>query len=130
MNSPPLGILLIDDDATINLLNKMVIDMSPVEAVVADHTNAETALAEITEGKLSPKLILLDINMPEMDGWEFADAYEQLPADTRTSRVVVLSSSINPRDRERADSHAVIDGFYSKPLTVQSIKEIAQKFFN
>lgn len=130
MNNTPLNILLIDDDPSINFLNKLVIDRSTVQADVSEHTEASVALEELSKGNLHPTLILLDINMPLMDGWDFAKSYEKLPDDLRTSKIVILSSSINPSDKEKAESSPVISGFYSKPLTIETIQEIAQTVLN
>lgn len=126
MESLPIDILLIDDDYSINYLNKLVIDMSPVEAEVTEHTEASAALKALSSGVLSPSLILLDINMPDMDGWDFARSYEALPADIQKSKIVILTSSINPRDQEKAKKSRVIHGFFSKPLTVASFQEIVK----
>lgn len=130
MENPPIKILLIDDDPSINFLNKLVIDMSPVEAKVCDRTQAVVALEQLSSGEIDPELILLDINMPEMDGWDFAASYESLPDNVQKSKIVILSSSINPRDKEKAQTNQVINGFYSKPLTVASIQEITKTILN
>ena len=130
MQKAPLNILLIDDDPSINFLNKLVIDRSPIQADVSERTEAAVALEELSNGHIHPSLILLDINMPLMDGWDFAKSYEKLPESVRTSKIVILSSSINPSDKERAEISPVINGFFSKPLTIDSIQEIAESVFD
>ncbi len=126
MPNLPIKILLIDDDPSINYLNKLVIDMSPIKAEVSEHTKANIAFEEISTGQIAPELILLDINMPDMNGWDFAKSYESLPESYRKSKIVILSSSINPRDKAKAETNQVIHGFFSKPLTIASIQEIAK----
>ena len=121
-----MNILIIDDDPSINFLNKLVIEKSPVQAEVNVHTNASEALSEISSSTLSPKMILLDINMPIMDGWQFAQEYERLPEHVQSSKIFILSSSINPSDQEKAEQSPVIDGFYSKPLTTAILKELTE----
>lgn len=130
MKKPPIKILLIDDDPAINFLNKLVIEMSRVEAKVFERTVATVALEELATGQITPQLILLDINMPEMSGWEFAASYEALPQDIQKSKIVILTSSINPRDREKAETNQVIHGFFSKPLTIASVQEIVKSVLN
>ena len=130
MNRSPIKILLINDDPSVNHLNKLIIDLSPVEAKVSEHTKAKVALEELSTGQMDPELILLDINMPEMDGWDFAKSYHSLPQDIRKSKIVILTSSIHPGYKEKAESHQAIDGFFSKPLTIDSIQEITQTFLN
>ena len=120
-------ILLIDDDPSINILNRLVIDLSPVEAEVFEYTEASVALEELSAGQINPELILLDINMPEMSGWDFVDSYQALPKEVQQSKIVMLTSSINPRDKEKAETNQVIDGFFIKPLTITSIQEITEK---
>lgn len=122
-------ILLIDDDPSINFLNKKIIEMANVEAQVCDVTQASDALSQISDGKLNPSLILLDINMPTMDGWQFLEQYEQLP-EARKSKIIVLSSTINPTDKQKAENSSLITNFYSKPLSIDDVKEIRNSFIN
>lgn len=126
MSETPLDILLIDDDPSVNFLNKLIIERASIQAEIKVHTDASEALEEISSNARSPKMILLDINMPIMDGWEFAKQYEQLPENIRSSKIFILSSSINPTDREKANESPVIHGFYSKPLTTEIINELVQ----
>ena len=122
-------ILLIDDDPSVNLLNKFIIEKSAIQANVGEFTNASAALEELSSGTISPELILLDINMPVMNGWEFAKSYQELPAELRSSKIFILSSSIDPQDKEKAEESPVIDGFYSKPLTVSLLQTISSQVF-
>ena len=126
MSVHSLNILLIDDDPSINFLNKLVIEKSPVRAEVKVHTDASEALEEITKNTITPKMILLDINMPVMDGWEFAQRYEQLPESAQSSKIFILSSSISPNDKKKAEQSPVIDGFFSKPLTIDMVNELVK----
>lgn len=124
------NILLIDDDETMNFLNKIIIERAQLNVEVADFTDATAALQELQEGRLSPELILLDLNMPIMDGWQFLDKFAELQAVTSKASVVILSSSINPVDLRRAEENNCVKAFYSKPLSVERIKEISEVVSN
>lgn len=128
-------IVLIDDDEPTNFLHKRVIDRHQCAEKVVVFQDAEEALAFLSAPEAGnypqPDLILLDINMPGMNGWEFMAAYENLPLDQRGHIVVMmLTTSLNPDDKAQADSISGVKGFLSKPLTKSLLDEILQNHFN
>ena len=127
-------IVLIDDDEPTNFLHQLVIQRHNCAERVVVFQDAQLALqslAEETDGTfLQPDLILLDINMPGMNGWEFLAAYEKLPETQRAHIVVMmLTTSLNPDDRQKADSITGVTGFLSKPLTKKLLQEILEQHF-
>lgn len=120
-------VLLIDDNPPDLVLHRIAFEEAGYPVELASYDKAAEALRDIASATLKPDLILLDINMPGMDGWEFAEAYEQLPEVQRTGTIVMmLTTSLNPDDRRRAERCGVIGRFYSKPLTPEMIEDMLQ----
>ena len=125
-------IFLIDDDALVNFLNQEIIKDSHPDKKVRSFESATEALEVIKEmlntsdSKL-PQLILLDINMPVMDGWEFLDIFDQLPENkTKDCKIIMHTSSIDPRDIEKAKKYKAVVDYMTKPLNLQSLSKIFQ----
>ena len=127
-------ILLIDDDEPTIILNKMVIEeYGQIEQVhtAATGDKALQFLNTREQNAASPiDLILLDLNMPGMDGYEFMANYQQLPAFQKAAVVIVmLTTSINKEKKELLESLG-ISGFRGKPLTEDILTDIQGEFFN
>lgn len=124
-----LNILLIDDDVATNFLNTSVIeDLGCAKSVVSVRDGREgiNYLTKAVDGKYpQPDLIFLDVNMPVMNGWEFLEEYETLEAGQKAGLVIVmLTTSLNPEDKEKARAYNTLDDFVSKPLTTKKLTEI------
>lgn len=77
------------------------------------------------EGVAFPDIIMLDIEMPELDGWGFMDAFRQLPAAAREhTKVYIITSSIANEDIQKAGRYPEIIGYIPKPITHQILKRI------
>lgn len=128
-------VLLVDDDPGTNFLHNIVLrDCGCVEQVETC-TNGKKALDYLIESADSnkgiPEIILLDINMPVMDGWEFLDEYEKLPDHIKQSCIVImLTTSINPDDEQKALANKYVAGFRHKPLTVQMLQELREEMIS
>ncbi|MBI3220047.1 MAG: response regulator [Bacteroidetes bacterium] len=122
-------ILLVDDDAITNMINEKLLRIS-VECKITAFTNPEEALEHIKSCahvnlQELPDIILLDINMPQMDGWEFLNEFERLHEHVLSkTKVWMLTSSIAPEDIEKSKTYQSVKDFISKPLTLDKIKEI------
>jgi len=72
-----------------------------------------------------PHLIFLDIRMPEIDGFGFLAAYEKLPDSIKTNCIIMmLSTSLNPGDHEKAKNNKYVNRFLNKPLNKEKLEEI------
>ncbi|NQZ75652.1 MAG: response regulator [Ekhidna sp.] len=124
--SENVHILLIDDDPTVNFLNRVFIEKSDLGAKTTVITFAKDALDQIGKGTLQPAIILLDLNMPKMDGWQFVEQFQKLPSDKQQSKIIILSSTINPSDKEKANQIPEIVDFISKPLTLKKVEQLRE----
>ncbi len=116
------NILLIDDDMTVNFMHSYIIEAENIAISFNTAETAEAALKILATKK--PDLILLDLNMPKTNGWDFLELYKKMFPPSLRSRIIVLSSSANPDDKRRAEESADIAGFYNKPLTKEMLLEI------
>lgn len=123
-------ILLIDDDASINFLHSEVLKHYTISASYDLMDSSKAAMEMIqksTEGEL-PDLILLDLNMPVFNGWDFLDEMSVQKETIQNIPTVVLTSSMNPDDIERTKNYANVIGFLSKPLDVDELTELMKLY--
>ncbi|MGY6522668.1 MAG: response regulator [Mongoliitalea sp.] len=117
-------IILVDDDPINNLINKRLISKTKVSERVEEFLEAEKALEKLKSlAEDENALILLDINMPVMNGWDFLNFYVE-NFQHRPDKIVMLSSSIDFQDRVKANSYACVKGFIEKPLTPEKFQSI------
>ena len=117
-------LMSIEDDSVTQMLNRIELEDAKFCENIEEAWNGEVALKyfealnkEIDGILRVPEIILLDLNMPVMDGWEFLDLFQkQYPQFIEKTKIFILSSSINPSDREKAKEEKIIEGFLSKPL--------------
>ena len=129
------SILLVDDDEATIYLHKTMIEIVDCAEKIVIAENGEEAiklLSDKVDGEfLQPSLIFLDINMPRMNGWEFLETYKRMYPHQRAEIIIVmLTTSLNPSDRERAKEFKEVNGFMNKPITIDSLKEILRLYFS
>jgi CheY-like chemotaxis protein len=129
-------IYIIDDDKANNFLTKLMLEDAGMDNF-KQFRLAIDALAELTRVfneqlyDECPSLILLDINMPAMDGWAFLAEYRKLPAEfTCRPKIYLLSSSDYPGDYEKAKDYPEVIDFLEKPLNEDVAKWIKEKYFS
>lgn len=128
------SILFIDDDLITLMLCKMVIKKASFSNEIATSKNGEEALQYFNtlkqidsngEFKKPPQLIFLDLNMPVMGGWEFLDSFSTSDyADYNKTKVIILSSTIDPEDLEKSKKYPMVIDFLSKPISKEMLEYV------
>jgi CheY-like chemotaxis protein len=120
---------LIDDDEVFVFLTKKLITASEQEVSLETYINGQDAIDRLREVAADetalPDLILLDLNMPVMDGWEFLNAYEQVEFSKPDKiHLYIVTSSISPYEVERAKQIPAVQEFIVKPMVKQKFVEL------
>ena len=120
-------ILLLDDSSSTNLYNTIILkEAGLASSIVSFQMGPETLdYLESIEKEQIPELILLDLNMPLMDGWEFLD---QLTAKLNAAqlnkvKVIICSASLNPDHQKKSKGYDSVIGFIHKPLEIEALHQ-------
>ncbi len=120
---------LIDDDEIFVYAMKKIINLKQLSGEMITFDRVEKALDYFSinknEAALLPDVVLLDINLPGEDGWDFIESFEQISAEMiKKPKIYMLSSSANPKDQQKALSNKNIENYFVKPLSKDDFKEI------
>lgn len=118
-------LIFIDDREADNYYSKYIVDQAKICESYLFFVKAKNAIKYLkknikTSNFYPPDVIFLDLEMPEMDCWEFLKEYEKLP--NLKTKIVILTTSDNPNDIEKIDTNALIDGYKEKPLDEACLK--------
>lgn len=127
--SDPIKLAVVDDDEVFQLIIRKQIEMNDLTCQIMPFLNGQDILDFLTENhnnnQALPDVIMLDVNMPIMDGWEFLDAYRDLSPDLRKQiRLYMVTSSVIQSDIDKAKKDKNILRFISKPISNQQLAEI------
>lgn len=122
--------MLIDDEPIDNFINERLIQLSEFDVEVQILSSGMRALdyfkSVVADNRFTklPDYIFLDIHMPIMDGYQFLDSFLLLSPAFQNIKVVILTASINPTDKERSIKYSQIIAHYHKPLTSEQLNEL------
>ncbi|TDN82154.1 CheY-like chemotaxis protein [Salegentibacter sp. 24] len=127
-----LEVIIVDDDQIVVFIQKKMITNFEIASHPISFNLAQAALEHIIKDRQSDLekdyLILLDINMPHMDGWDFLDCLESHEKKSNY-HVIMVTSSIDRKDKEKAKKYSTVRYFIEKPISAQDcekIKEISE----
>jgi len=120
---------IIDDDPIYVFGAKRMMELADFCNSIMVFKNGQEAINNLKPimiaGEDIPDVILLDINMPIMDGWQFLDEFIQIESHKKIT-VYIVSSSIDPADLKRAKKYENVSNYIVKPITAQTLKNILQ----
>lgn len=125
-------ICIIDDDTIYQFLMRKIMLGTEVETTAISYKNGKDAIESFTSSLLNhiklPDIILLDIEMPFMNGWDFMNQMELLLDNYKitSTKIYIVSSSISYEDIEKAKLFKNISGYFSKPISVKDLNKIIQ----
>ena len=122
-------ICIIDDQEINQFILKTIIKKINSEIKILSFNNGEVALNSLTQSLVAkedmPDIILLDINMPVMDGWQFMDEFIKLQIEK--TAIYILTSSNSPDDKKKAKTYCAISDFLVQPIETRTLKEVIEK---
>ncbi|WP_394747068.1 response regulator [Spongiimicrobium salis] len=124
-----LKVCIIDDDLVSQFATQYRIEQSEIPCSISNYDSAEKFLEVITGNKnvlAMPDILLLDLIMTGMSGWELLEEVEKRLGTNFKTKVYVLSAFNNSKDRKLAKSHPKIQGYFDKPLSKDNVDKIFQ----
>lgn len=128
-DAPKVGnLMVIDDDEIEHFLYERIIKRSNLFDEAVFFKSAEEALVYLKQpDRLDIRVILLDVNMPRMNGFEFLEAATQdIGAEALGAVVIMLTTSLNPSDKSRASSFSIVKGYLAKPLSQEHLVTVSE----
>lgn len=125
-------IWIVDDNEVNNFICESLINVALPHVQVRSFTDAQDAIDALVADKSQvQRIVLLDVNMPIMNGWQFLDTYVDVAQQIQSLNVIyMLTSSIAKTDLEMADNYPFLSGFLSKPLTKELIVQMYEEQTN
>lgn len=120
-------VIIIDDDPMTIFLSTKILQLLDSNIVTASFLSGKEAFSFFKENnKLAQAVILLDINMPIYNGWDFLNDFVTIDS---ACKIWMFTSSIDRKDIDKSKTYPVVNGFLSKPLTPEKIQKIITESF-
>jgi CheY-like chemotaxis protein len=124
-----LGLIIIDDSELDRFIIQRIIQYINKDLSVQSYNSATQALDTIRENQFNSQekftLILLDLQMPIMNGFEFIEEFEKLPLHFQEMhKIIILSNTRNPNDIARLLSYKSVDRLLEKPITKEKLQDL------
>lgn len=120
-----MRVWITDDDTIFHFIIERFAQSLPQVEELRFFTNGSAMVNALQHTKKGPDVLLLDINMPIMNGFEVMEYLHKNPdLSEKIKSAFVISSSMIPDEKEQALSYSFVSGFYSKPIFVQQFVEI------
>lgn len=124
-------LVMIDDNPLEHMIIKRLCQRLKIFAEADYHFDARNVLAQLSQEQANdlPDIILLDLQMPEFDGWDFLEEFSRIYASLpKNIKIYIFSSSINPVDITRSATYPFVCDFISKPMKQETLQQIYQQF--
>ncbi len=124
---------IIDDDPMSSFYIKRLAELGELANIITIYNTAQGAINYLLHHKKTaehlPDIILLDIYMPEVDGWEFLTQLRGIEDQLiKKAGIYIISSSNHPRDLTRAESFPDVKAYFQKPVTLEVLKEMVSGY--
>jgi len=120
-----INLMLVDDDKLAALIARKMLERASGKFEVSVYLNAMNALKVLKNQRELPDAILLDINMPQIDGWKFLDYLNKMDVFTD---VIMLTASLYDDDMQKAKEYPQVKGFFQKPLDKTKIVKLLRYY--
>ena len=121
-------VYIIDDNIMSEFATRMILDQSVKSFEVVAFDNAEEGLAALQRtaetGEGVPDYILLDLKMPEVDGWGFLDKLSEIGIQSDKTDIYMVSAYAGTNTRKRAGEHSLLKGYLERPISQHNIEQM------
>ncbi len=124
---------IIDNDPMVSFYIKRLTELGALADIITIYDSPRGAVDYLLLHKSStehlPDIILLDIYMPEMDGWEFIQEFQKIRAQlSKNVEIHIITSSNHPKDITRAKTFVEVKSYLQKPVTLEALQDVVSHY--